>query len=43
MPILGEKAVTWEWLALTDPCQAPLRTAASGEWWSEIPEIYHLD
>ena len=30
-------------LALTDPCQAPLRTAAPGEWWSMIPEIYHLD
>ena len=43
MQVLGEKAICKEWLALTDPCQAPLKTAAEGEWWSMIPEIYHLD
>ena len=43
MKILGEKAVTKRWLALTDPCQMPLDSAAKGEWWSMMPEIYHLD
>ena len=43
MRALGEVAITKQWLALTDPCQAPLKTAAPGEWWSMIPEIYHLD
>ena len=43
MRVLGEAAITKQWLALTDPCQAPLKTAAPGEWWSIIPEIYHLD
>ena len=43
MKILGEKAVTKRWLALTDPCQMPLSSAAKGEWWSMMPEIYHLD
>ena len=43
MALLGERAITKQWLALTDPCQAPLKTAAPGEWWCTIPEIYHLD
>ena len=43
MRVLGERAITKEWLALTDPCQVPLKTATPGEWWSMIPEIYHLD
>ena len=40
---LGEKSITKRWLALTDPCQAPLKSATEGEWWSMLPEIYHLD
>jgi L-rhamnose mutarotase len=43
MQRLGEMAVTKRWLALTDPCQAKLATASAGEWWSMMPEIYHLD
>jgi L-rhamnose mutarotase len=43
MKTLGERAITKRWLALTDPCQMPLKTAAPGEWWSTLPEIYHLD
>ena len=41
--LLGERSITKQWLALTDPCQAPLKTATPGEWWSTMPEIYHLD
>jgi L-rhamnose mutarotase len=43
MKALSERAVTKRWLALTDPCQMPLSSAASGEWWTCMPEIYHLD
>ncbi|MDR3473981.1 MAG: L-rhamnose mutarotase [Devosia sp.] len=40
---LGEQDVTRRWLALTDPCQEPLASAAPGEWWSFMSEIFHLD
>jgi L-rhamnose mutarotase len=43
MKILAGLAVNKRWLALTDPCQARLASAAEGEWWSMMPEIYHLD
>ena len=43
MKVLGELAVTKRWLALTDPCQAPLGSAKPDEWWSFMPEVYHLD
>jgi L-rhamnose mutarotase len=43
MKALGELGVTKRWLALTDPCQAPLKSRVRGEWWSIMPEVYHLD
>jgi len=43
MKLLAELAVTKRWLAFADPCQAPLSSAKAGEWWSFIPEVYHLD
>lgn len=43
MKVLGELSVTKRWLALTDPCQARLESATDGEWWSMMPEIFHLD
>ena len=43
MKLLGERVVTRRWLKLTDPCQAPLATRAAGEWWSTMPEVFHLD
>ena len=43
MQRLGELAVTKRWLTLTDPCQTRLASAADGEWWSTMREIYHLD
>lgn len=43
MKVLGGLAINKRWLALTDPCQARLASAAEGEWWSMMPEIYHLD
>ena len=43
MRILDGLAVSKKWLALTDPCQKRLESAREGEWWSTMPEIYHLD
>ena len=43
MKVLDQLAVSKKWLALTDPCQQRLQSAAEGEWWSAMPEIYHLD
>ena len=43
MQILDGLAVTEAWLALTDPCQAKLASAGRDEWWSMMPEIFHLD
>lgn len=29
-----------EWWRLTDPCQTRFETAAEGEWWAMMPEIF---
>jgi len=34
---------TREWWALTDPCQLPVATAAKGEWWAPLEEVFHAD
>jgi L-rhamnose mutarotase len=34
---------TREWWALTDPCQQPVETAAEGEWWAPLEEVFHVD
>ena len=43
MAALGALQVTKRWLALTDPCQRPLDTAATGDWWSFLSQVFHLD
>lgn len=43
MKRLGELSVTKRWLALTDPCQARLSSAAEDDWWSAMDEVFHLD
>ena len=42
MAHLGARAVTKRWLALTDPCQRPLDSAAPGEWWSFLSQVFYL-
>jgi L-rhamnose mutarotase len=34
---------TRRWWALTDPCQETVDTAAEGEWWAEMEEVFHVD
>ena len=43
MKRLGEREVTKRWLSLTNPCQEPLASAGPGDWWSFMPEVFHLD
>ena len=33
--------ITREWWKLTDPCQTPMESRASREWWVEMAEIFH--
>jgi len=34
---------TQRWWALCEPLQRPLDDRAPGEWWKELPELFHLD
>jgi L-rhamnose mutarotase len=43
MRIIASDVTTKEWWTFTDPCQQPIESASSGEWWAEIEEIFHLD
>jgi L-rhamnose mutarotase len=35
--------VTQQWWAVCRPCQQPLADHAASEWWSDMPEVFHLD
>ena len=32
---------TQRWWKETDPCQQPIETAAKGEWWAGMEEVFH--
>lgn len=32
---------TQRWWKVTDPCQRPIETAAQGEWWAGMEEVFH--
>lgn len=34
---------TKRWWALTAPCQEPVETATSNQWWAPVEEVFHLD
>lgn len=34
---------TQRWWAVCMPLQRPLDTRATGEWWAEMPEVFHHD
>jgi L-rhamnose mutarotase len=34
---------TQRWWKLTDPCQQPVDSAAEGEWWAPMTEVFHMD
>lgn len=43
MARMAAHAKTREWWALVGPMQQPLDTRATGEWWAEMEEVFHLD
>lgn len=34
---------TQEWWAVCMPMQSPLETREDGEWWAQMPEVFHVD
>ncbi|SMY09995.1 L-rhamnose mutarotase [Flavimaricola marinus] len=40
---LAEDPITSEWQRIVAPLQRPLTPRKDGEWWAEMPEIFHLD
>jgi len=34
---------TRRWWTFTNLCQQPVATAADGEWWAPMEEVFHLD
>ena len=34
---------TQRWWTFTDPCQQPVESAADGEWWAPLEEVFHTD
>jgi L-rhamnose mutarotase len=43
MAAMADDPMTKEWWAVCEPLQRPVEDRAEGEWWKEIPEIFHLD
>jgi len=43
MAKMAADPVTQKWWALCMPCQAPLASRHEGEWWAEMPEVFHTD
>jgi len=43
MKKMAADSKTQEWWKLTDPCQEPLETRMSGEWWASMEELFHTD
>lgn len=43
MAAMAADPATQEWWAVCMPLQRPLEDRADGEWWKELPEIFHLD
>lgn len=43
MARVAEDEATQRWWRLTDPCQQPVESAAEGEWWAPMEEVFHMD
>jgi L-rhamnose mutarotase len=40
---IADDPQTRRWWQLTDPCQQAVDSAAPGEWWAPMTEVFHLD
>lgn len=43
MDAMAADPATQEWWDVCMPLQRPLDDRAAGEWWKEIPEVFHVD
>jgi len=43
MAAMAADQSTQDWWAVCMPLQVPFEQRAEGEWWMELPEIFHLD
>jgi L-rhamnose mutarotase len=40
---IAADGATQAWWRITEPMQDPVAERSAGEWWHEIPEVFHLD
>ena len=43
MDAMAADPATQDWWAICKPMQRPVADRAEGEWWKDIPEVFHLD
>lgn len=43
MEAMAADQTTLEWWAVCMPLQRPVDDRAEGEWWKDLPEIFHAD
>ena len=43
MAAIGADPATQDWWKICEPLQRPMTDRGEGEWWKEIPEVFHLD
>ena len=43
MDAMAADQATQDWWAICKPMQRPVADRAEGEWWKDIPEVFHLD
>ena len=43
MEDIAADPITQDWWSLCIPLQVPMEDRNHGEWWMELPEIFHLD
>jgi L-rhamnose mutarotase len=43
MSAIAADPATQRWWELCEPLQRPVGERAEGEWWHELPEVFHVD
>lgn len=43
MAKMADDPMTQRWWAVCMPCQIPLESRKSGEWWASMEEVFHTD
>ena len=43
MALMAADAKTQEWWTIMNPMQKPFDDCPEGEWWTPMPEVFHVD